>query len=77
MVGEDGSDVMPVVGDSVDLSVSGVIKSVMGDMAEVELQTANGEPLSYSEKKEDKMEDMDEEAMMRGMAMEMDGEDAD
>lgn len=77
MVGEDGGDVMPAVGDTVDMSVAGVVKSIDGDMAEIELQSANGEPLSYSDKKEDKMEDMDEEAMMRGMAMEMDGEDAD
>ena len=76
-MGEDGAAIEYAVGDPVDMTVTGVVKSIDGDMAEVKLQAANGEPIAYSEKKEMEYEDEDEGEMLRKMAMESDGGEAD
>ena len=79
--GEESKDVTPEQGDPVSFSVEGVVSSVSGAMATVEVRLINGERPEASEGSakheagESKEMEADEEANLAKMASEADEEE--
>lgn len=65
---EDGEEVMPEVGEDIDLSgLAGTVKAVHEDGIDLDVKAINGVPVSYVEgkKEEEKSEDPMKDELMR------------
>jgi hypothetical protein len=67
LASESGEQIPPEAGDSVNLSVVGVVKSIKGDQACIDITEANGKPVKQRQAKE-----LNEDEALRHEAMKAD-----
>lgn len=49
VTGEGDQAVMPAVGETIEFTTTGTVKSIEGESAVVEAQAVNGEPVTYGD----------------------------